>query len=183
MSACKQRAKSILCSRYIVSFTHHNYFYLGKNFWLETTNWFQPSKRQCEINWSSLHEKWEERRSFSEAWHSKQLFHTLTAESRILEDIYTKGIKPATLKKGTSVFSILFLAKTHNRLQRLRKKISYLFFFSVHAFQDLWKKFLLKGSFSLEKTFYKVFPGDWFKELILEWLTFINKLLKQLFKL
>ena len=150
MSACKQRAKSIICSSYIVSFTHHNYFYLGKNFWLETTNWFQPSKRQCEINWTSLHEKWEERRSFREAWHSKQLFHILTAESRILEDIYTRYIHQgnkttATFKKGTSAFRILFLAKTHNRLQRLRKKISYLFFFSVHAFQDLWKKFPLKG--------------------------------------
>lgn len=142
MSACKQRAKSIICSSYIVSFTHHNYFYLGKNFWLETTNWFQPSKRQCEINWTSLHEKWEERRSFSEAWHSKQLFHILTAESRILEDIYTKGIKPQQLlRRGPQHLGFFFWQRHTIGFKDLERKYLTFSFFRSMLFKTCERNF------------------------------------------
>ena len=45
-----------------------------------------PWNHRVRHDWATIHEKWEKRRLFSEAWHSKQLFHTLTAESRILEE-------------------------------------------------------------------------------------------------
>lgn len=145
------KAKWILCFGYIVSFTHHSYLYLGKNFWLETTNWLQPSKIQCEINWTSLHEKWEERRLFSEAWRSKQLFHTLLQNLGFWKIHTLREKNHSDPSEGNPAFSIIFLAKTQNRLQELRKQISYFFFFP-HTSQDLGKKSPLKGSFTLGKT-------------------------------
>lgn len=79
------------------------------------------------------------------------------------------------LRRKLSITCILFWQKHTIGFKDLERKYLTFSFFGPHLSRLVKEISFKRVIFSWEE-FYKVLPEDWFKELILKWLTFINKL-------